>query len=187
MLLLWITKSKQTNMKINWLLALLPAASRAAEVGSKDVGYNWRCNLYCYNKGECRHGKSKFGSYAGVEETAELPWESEGHAGVGMYCACPVGFTGLQCEIAMKVCGDDENTCFNGSACAKETDMDGKLWWRCECDAENSVLSASYAGKYCEHLATTFCNNKKANTLDPGSSYCTNGGQCKERDHAGQQ
>lgn len=163
---------------------LLPPTAWAAEGNDKSVGYgyDWKCNLYCFNNGVCRHGKNKFGSYAGVEETAELPWESEGHATIGMYCACPVGFTGLQCEIAMKVCGDDQHTCFNGAACEKEADKDGKIWWRCECDASNSVLTEKYAGKYCEHIATQFCNK---GGLDPGNAYCTHGGKCKPKSGSG--
>lgn len=169
-------------MKSSWLLVLLPAATWAA-----DVGYNWKCNLYCYQGGECHHGKTKFGSYTDVEEdTTGLPWENANtHGAAGMYCSCPAGYTGLQCEIAMKVCGENEHTCFNGSACAKETDMDGKTWWRCECDVENSVLTDRYAQKYCDHISTTFCN-KNSNNLGSGNSYCKNGGQCKPKDHQGQ-
>lgn len=103
-----------------------------------------------------------------------------------MYCACPAGYTGLQCEIAMKVCGNDEHTCFNGAACAKETDLDGKLWWRCECNVEDSVMDAKYAGKYCEHVATTFCNKGSGDFGYEQMSYCTNGGKCKKKDHEGQ-
>jgi hypothetical protein len=179
-------------MKTSLLLVLLPLASWASDGNTKDVGYDWKCNLYCYNGGECRHGKSKFGTfgtYGGVEATAApLPWESQTQTGDGMYCGCPAGFTGLQCEISMKVCGDNQNTCFNGAACAKESDKDGKTWWRCECDVENSVLTATYAGKYCKHIATTFCTKHAGETgdLDPGQSYCTNGGLCKQKDHDGQ-
>ena len=160
------------------LLLLLPASAWAT--------YDWKCNLHCYNGGDCRHGKGKFGSYAGVEDTDVLPWDREVQPGVGMFCACPVGYTGLQCEIAMKVCGNDEHTCFNGSACARETDKDGKLWWRCECNIEESVMDDQYAGKYCEHVATTFCNKKANDPGNEGFSYCTNGGKCKKADHEGQ-
>ena len=146
------------------------------------AAYDWKCNLYCYNGGECRHGKGKFGTYADVdgEKTDEtLPWERPSNPGFGMYCGCPVGYTGLQCEIAMNVCDENENTCYNGKACARETAADGTIWWRCECDASKSVLTANYAIKYCEHVATVFCDSNK-------KSYCTNGGKCKEKDHEGQ-
>lgn len=160
------------------LVLLLPVATWAT--------YDWNCNLHCFHDGECRHGKGKFGSYAGVDESEVLPWDREVEPGVGMYCACPVGYTGLQCEIAMKVCGNDEHTCFNGAACAKETDKDNKMWWRCECDVAESVLDANYAGKYCEHIATVFCNKKSGDIGLEQSLYCTNGGKCKKKDHEGQ-
>lgn len=172
-------------MKSSLLRLLLPVSVWAK--------YDWQCNLYCYNGGECRHGKGKFGTYADVDgqgttgTTEEaLPWESSANAGFGMYCACPVGFTGLQCEIAMNVCDENENTCYNGNACARETAADGTIWWRCECDASKSVLTASYAIKYCEHVATVFCNKAKNDFGMEQKSYCTNGGKCEEKDHEGQ-
>jgi len=76
-------------------------------------------NFFCYNNGICRHGHGKFGSYTGQEPTLDdLPFEKEFHDN-GMYCTCPVGYTGLQCEIKYVVCGRDDHTCFNGSACVK--------------------------------------------------------------------
>ncbi len=159
-------------------LSLFPVSSWAT--------YDWKCNLHCFNGGECRHGKGKFGSYAGVDESEELPWERTTDPGTGMYCACPVGYTGLQCEIAMKLCPNEEHMCFNGSVCAKETSSDGTAWWRCECDAEASVMTASYAVKYCEHIATVFCNRAGGDFGYEQMSFCTNGGKCKEKDHEGQ-
>lgn len=135
--------------------------------------YDWTCNLFCYNKGVCRHGHGKFGSYAGIEsEIDDLPFEKELHDN-GMYCTCPEGYTGLQCEIKYVTCGRDKHTCFNGSSCVKERSSDnGNIFYRCECDAEGSVMDASYAGKYCEHIATVFCDKNNG-------SFCTNGGRCK--------
>lgn len=143
--------------------------------------YDWTCNLFCYNKGNCRHGHGKFGSYAGIDSmTEELPFEQELHDN-GMYCSCPVGYTGLQCEIAYVTCGRDDHTCFNGSACVKERSSDtGEIFYRCECDIAHSVMDAAYAGKYCEHIATTFCD--AGDGFTHGDSFCTNGGKCKERD-----
>jgi len=140
--------------------------------------YDWSCNLFCYNKGSCRHGHGKFGAYAGIDsQTEELPFETELHDN-GMYCTCPVGYTGLQCEIKYVTCGPESHTCFNGSSCIKERSSDnGKIFYRCECDVKESVMEAPYAGKYCEHIATTFCDAEK-------SSFCTNGGRCKNRNPA---
>ena len=160
------------------LSALMPMLS---------MGYEWGCDLYCYNGGECKHGKGKFGNFAGVseEEGEALPFAEQKHAN-GMYCSCPVGYTGLQCEIKFVVCGEngeDQHTCFNGSECKREKTDSGKMFYRCECDPEKSILSASYAGKFCEHISTVFCD-KHAGSSSTGSSssFCVNGGKCKSKD-----
>ncbi|KAG7345354.1 EGF-like domain containing protein [Nitzschia inconspicua] len=144
--------------------------------------YDFHCNLFCYNGGECRHGHGAFGSYTGVDDDEEMPWEKVRHKN-GMYCICPVGYTGLQCEIKMVVCGADDHTCFNGSTCKKDHSGWGESYWRCECDPKGSVMTASYAGKYCEHESTVFCVGDAASH---SSSFCTNGGRCKERDNSEQ-
>lgn len=172
------TEHPLITMMRSLLLFLLPVSAWAT--------YDWTCNLHCYNDGECKHGKGKFGSYAGVEEEEEMPWEKAAPHPVGMYCSCPIGYTGLQCEIHMKTCGNDEHTCFNGAPCGKERAGDGTTWWRCECDPTDSVMDADYAGRYCEHIATIFCNNNPDDIGHEGTSYCTNGGKCKEKDHEGQ-
>jgi len=149
-------------------------------------------NFFCYNNGICRHGHGKFGSYTGQEPTLDdLPFEKEFHDN-GMYCTCPVGYvsfidivflhaqltfsylsflvtphkfhsyTGLQCEIKYVVCGRDDHTCFNGSACVKEhASNTGEVYYRCECDANESIMSAPYAHNYCEHISTVFCEKYK--------------------------
>jgi len=162
-------------------VSILFAISLAFQNTGLVNGYDWTCNLFCYNGGTCRHGHGKFGAYAGVDSvTDKLPFEQELHDD-GMYCTCPEGFTGLQCEIKYVTCGRDDHTCFNGSACVKERSSDtGKVFYRCECDVEDSVMDAPYAGKYCEHIATIFCEG--GDGFNHGSSFCTNGGKCKNRE-----
>jgi len=168
-------------------LACLMLALLALQNAVPARAYDFKCNLFCYNGGECRHGKGKFGNYAGIGDDEVMPWEKV-TTQTGMYCSCPVGYTGLQCEIKVVVCGDeldsgtttiDEHTCFNGSACQKATSGSGKVYWQCECDPENSIMTSSYAGKYCEHISTVFCGRKGVGG-DP--NFCTNGGKCKEKE-----
>jgi hypothetical protein len=142
-------------------------------------GYDWTCNLHCFHGGTCRHGHGKFGSYAGVEEDEEMPWEKQTHTN-GMYCTCPIGYTGLQCEIAFVVCGADDHTCFNGSRCKKDVSGDNEVYWRCECDVKNSDMSASYAGQFCEHESTVFCHGSGAG-FSHGTSFCVNGGKVRNK------
>jgi len=171
-------------------LLLLPAGVCAT------AELDFFCNLYCFNGGECRHGKGKFGHYvtgdtpvaptgdtASTEESAEapLPWVAEGVKDIGMYCACPPGFSGMQCELKMELCPNDQHECFNGQACAKERSMNGENWWRCECDMDESRLDADYALKYCDKVGTTFCGHNPNDFGFDGTSYCKNGGSCNEK------
>jgi hypothetical protein len=142
--------------------------------------YDWHCNLYCYNGGSCRHGHGKFGSYSDVgdgipDDDASDASAEEVHQQNGMFCICPVGYTGLQCEIKFVVCSPDDHTCFNGSNCKKErAGLTGETYYRCQCDPDGSVLDAPYAGKFCEHISTVFCTG---DGMEHGTSFCSNGGR----------
>lgn len=161
-----------------FLLLAVGIVSRNAGIAD---AYDWTCNLYCYNNGVCRHGHGKFGSFSGIESSDELPFEKEIHDN-GMYCTCPEGYTGLQCEIKYVTCGRDDHTCFNGSACVKEhASNNGNIFYRCECDLEESVMTAKYAGKYCEHISTVFCEGG-SDGFKHSTSFCTNGGKCRDLD-----
>ena len=108
----------------------------------------------------------------------DVPFEQEFHEN-GMYCTCPVGYTGLQCEIKFVTCGRDDHTCFNGASCIKEhASNNGAIYYRCGCDATQSIMDASYAENYCTKIATLFC--EKSDGFTHSTSYCNNGGKCKE-------
>ena len=101
------------------------------------------------------------------------------------------GFVGIRANLISSFdlccysCGEDgvdEHTCFNGSQCKKERTEKGEAYYRCECDVAHSDMSASYAGKYCEHASTTFCNrNKEDSDFGGSTAFCTNGGKCKPK------
>jgi len=158
------------------LALLLPAVAFA---------YNWECNLFCFNGGECRHGKGKFGSYGNVD--AENPWESKDHV-EGMYCSCPSGSTGLQCEISLKGCRTTENNfqhdCDNGMQCKLDKNGEGHSFYHCECD-EDTVFENEYVEKYCAHISTVFCGHNKNDDSFASSQFCVNGGKCLPDDTNG--
>ncbi|CAJ1934336.1 unnamed protein product [Cylindrotheca closterium] len=158
------------------LLLLLPAVNLA---------YNWDCNLFCFNGGECRHGKGKFGSYGNVD--AENPWESKDHV-EGMYCSCPSGSTGLQCEISLKGCRTTENNfqhnCDNGMECKLDKNGEGHSFYHCECD-DDTVFENEYVEKYCAHISTVFCGHNKNDDTFSSSQFCVNGGKCLPDDTNG--
>jgi hypothetical protein len=140
------------------LLASLPSSTWA---------YDFTCNLHCYNEGECQHGKGKFGSYAGLQEDEEMPWEksANGPADIGMFCSCPVGYTGLQCEIKLVVCGrgeEDQHTCFNGSECRKVR-RDSDVWNALLYGLLEVVLTTSFLLSFL--IGTTGTSRKWTNLL----------------------
>ena len=163
------------------VLLLFPAMCQASD-------YSWDCNLYCYHDGQCRHGKGEFGSYQSVHnlEPDENPWEAETHVS-GMYCQCPVGYTGVQCEISLIMCDiggpHDNHTCFNGSECRKGKDGFGTSYYHCACDAETTVMEYDYVKKYCDHIGTVFCGQRNGDDV-ASSMFCNNGGRCKAHNHA---
>eukprot|EP00934_Nitzschia_sp_Nitz4_P005877 Nitzschia sp. Nitz4//scaffold328_size19456//17272//18206//NITZ4_008724-RA/size19456-augustus-gene-0.28-mRNA-1//-1//CDS//3329547983//5867//frame0 len=144
---------------------------------SSVAGYNFDCNLSCLNGGKCTFGAGDgFGSYTDDDAVSALPWSDEYSKKTGMYCTCPSGYTGLQCEIAMVMCDTDTMVCFNGNSCAKmRSQQSNTYWWRCQCDIENSIMTASYAESYCRTVGMVKCT---------GDGYCLNGGKCgpKETD-----
>ena len=174
----------KSSYQLPWLLSFLLSTTITSV-----VAYDFTCNLFCFNGGQCKFGKGQFGSYSGngVQTSATVspvPFAQTDQAS-GMYCSCPVGYTGLQCEIKFIMCGEDgggSHTCFNGQECLKDRTAAGKTYYHCECDIANSQMTLHpYAAKYCEHISTTFCGHN-ANDSGFGSStaYCSNGGKCKE-------
>jgi hypothetical protein len=78
------------------------------------------------------------------------------------HCYCPYGYSGVICEYEYALCGDGEHICFHGSSCLAVDDG-----WECDC----SEASMFAAGLYCQHPATTVCDEALG-------SFCANGGTC---------
>jgi len=144
--------------------------------------FDWNCNLYCFNGGECRHGKGPFGSFGNVD--SENPWDTKSHVD-GMYCSCSSGSTGLQCEISLKGCRTEDNgfqhTCDNGMDCKLAKNGEGHSFYHCEC-GEDTVFESPYVEKYCDHISTVFCSHNKNDDSFSSSQFCVNGGKCLPSD-----
>jgi len=117
-----------------------------------------KCDLPCTNTGECVFGYPNSNQYENLGFDMQQSFSD-------MYCQCPYGFIGLLCSIEIRVCGADEHYCLNDGACVKDDDE-----YTCECA---SGTRDSYAGKNCQHIATSFCAEGKYD------SFCTNNGKCK--------
>jgi len=77
-------------------------------------------------------------------------------------------------------CGAGEHYCLHGSGCVPDNDE-----FTCDCNEVSTELVA-YAGHYCEHTATEFCQGPGAGK----HSFCTNHGTCRGQvglgsDHVG--
>jgi hypothetical protein len=70
----------------------------------------------------------------------------------------------------------DAAFCFNGGSCVELIDSDGRITNHCDC--RTAMGAYHYAGLFCEHQATTFCNS----TNDPtpnGRLFCVHGEACR--------
>lgn len=87
------------------------------------------------------------------------------------HCECSRPFKGDRCE--RTVCEDGVHECKNGSACVlNESTQD------LECDCFSTTdLSYSFAGLECEHRSTDSCMHDNSMSK---TTFCTNGGTCKE-------
>lgn len=96
-----------------------------------------------------------------------------------MYCSCPDGFDGPYCEIKKDSCG--QNHCFHGGRCI-ERSVDGEVLHHCDCTEANKLGDTSYAGRFCQYEATSYCT--KSSGLQ-GHLFCVNNGTCKSDPYDG--
>jgi len=125
------------------------------------------CDLYCQNGGICSNGiKSYDGKAAELVDhfRANLNFDNN------MYCICPKGFTGPQCETQTSSCGNTE--CLNGGKC-KITQWDEYFFCDCSIDDDQEV---SYAGNHCQSESTTYCESPTG--FNQEDFFCTNNGEC---------
>ena len=128
-----------------------------------EADYNERCDLDCKNGGICYFGeapiKSEFDDLSGFQATIN-----------NRHCRCPEGYTGTYCQMKVNICGSGEHFCLQeGSTCVKDNDE-----YTCDCE----TALESYAGSYCQHIATEFCT--PANKVGKVASFCSNNGVCRE-------
>jgi hypothetical protein len=159
---------------------LLLIFATASVLAQGDVG----CSLTCRNGGTCDTGSAN-NAFSGAtkkqsNDKTALPPKDERDNSQSHHCFCPTGYTGPLCEIKYHVCEGDERTCFNGSECIRNVDDRGKTFYHCQCDAVASDLSSVEAHKFCQHIWTEFCT-AEGETIDKSSSFCTNGGVCKDK------
>ena len=85
-----------------------------------------------------------------------------------MFCRCLPGFGGRLCEAPAEQCGNNnDHMCLYGGKCVtnKFQTPDGKVRSQhyCDCAMAMNDNNDYFAGKYCEHKATSMCSNSDWN------------------------
>lgn len=124
-----------------------------------------KCNLECKNGGKCVPGVKNYGTLEGFD----LPFLEEEHVDFE-HCACPVGFTGLDCSVKWVGC-DNKQICVHGSKCEAKGQTGP---FTCNCEGVTNEKGNNVAGEHCQHEATEYCVVGQSSS----HSFCTNGGVC---------
>ena len=91
-----------------------------------------------------------------------------------MSCVCKSGFNGRFCEVPVEQCGNDDDdasgighVCLNGGQCVTTSAQtpEGKVrsQHHCDCTIASNEKNDRFAGKYCEHEATSLCSDNDWN------------------------
>jgi len=124
------------------------------------------CGLGCENGSVCRRVSSENDELSLLVQSGKLIET----------CDCPTRHIGIGCEILKQECDTETNKCPNGKACTKSVGADGTIEHDCDCSLADEV--SKFAGIMCRHPYTEYCANHY-NPEDEVTSYCTNGGKCK--------
>lgn len=127
------------------------------QVRSRRMSTDKDCSLECMNGGTCIPGASS-------------------NNNTSAQCDCPSGYSGLQCDIAVDLCGENQHPCYNGATCVVHAKGESSY---CDCSSAAS-LDRAYAGHFCQHVSTVFCAAPAAGEHLPKHTFCTNGGTCKQ-------
>jgi hypothetical protein len=139
---------------------------------------NPACILNCQNQGKCQMGRAEFGYASEMDEEDGTPYSNRDPS-TEVYCLCPEGFAGVDCEIVLMPC--EGSTCSNGEECVSVQNDQGGIYQHCECDAENTDFRAAYSTHFCRQIATSYCFNRAESAETAGRNhFCTNGGRCKD-------
>ena len=119
------------------------------------------CTLDCQN-GVCFVGAS--GESDNAAQNNRSPLEGSGEH---MFCRCLPGFGGRLCETTVEWCGNNkDHECMNGGECVTTSVQtpDGDIRSRHYCNCTMATNGNDYfAGKFCEHKATSMCSNGDSN------------------------
>eukprot|EP00538_Stauroneis_constricta_P012494 CAMPEP_0119559076 /NCGR_PEP_ID=MMETSP1352-20130426/11797_1 /TAXON_ID=265584 /ORGANISM="Stauroneis constricta, Strain CCMP1120" /LENGTH=1231 /DNA_ID=CAMNT_0007606639 /DNA_START=288 /DNA_END=3983 /DNA_ORIENTATION=- len=139
---------------------------------------------------ECGPGRCVVGSRSPEEfEFMDRVWTNE-EISEHMYCECPEGTGGVNCQAQSTVCGSpqdhssmEEHICFHGASCLQFHPGHGAhpvkdVKYQCDCtvafDPEDP--DAKFAGDHCQYKSSHICRNE--NYADTENFFCVNDGEC---------
>lgn len=193
-ILLWITAATCLSF-LHCPIALIVFVNAK---GKETDGSN--CLLPCRNKGICRTSSrreltvvpnstnmdvpaTRSSNYSNNNSIFSLRILQQHHQQYP-HCLCPVGYTGTLCEIVYQTCDSSSDVCASGATCQRAVDNFGIEFFHCGCDLAKSDLSLPKSLEFCQRVSTVFCNTVNDDPKQSrGSSYCTNGGRCKETEN----
>ncbi|EEC47651.1 predicted protein [Phaeodactylum tricornutum CCAP 1055/1] len=134
--------------------------------------------LHCENQGVCEEGTTSYdflAGFRGVAESGVSLWPFAVEHVQNHHCQCPDRYTGVRCEVEFVTCGDREHTCFHGARCLETMDdlnEQAETVYSCNCETIDTASLTHYAGNFCEHPASSVCDN------GVHRSFCVNDGVC---------
>jgi hypothetical protein len=150
--------------------SLLLLAAAAALSSTTTLVSAQNCNLDC-GVNDCVEGSALFEDHFRDPDGSTFDFHKTTNVN-DEHCACPPGSTGVLCETIYQSCSIGNHKCYHGGKCEDGlVDVFGNDQLFCDCEDATDDEGNQYAGKYCEHKATTFCS-------DDDSHFCLNEGDC---------
>jgi hypothetical protein len=167
------TTMKQNSSLLFSLLPWLCAANNHHTSSSSD--HHMACgNLTCHNGGQCVDISFLAEEQEVPEDPKVLEANAEASGTLLTFCQCPVGYSGITCEVHHdNICEPTQTVCKSGRECV--TNSQDPLVGECPCDIAYGV--SIFAGMMCEKPATEYCDQYNHETGH--ELFCTNGGTCR--------
>jgi hypothetical protein len=153
------------------------------------------CDLACPLDAPCTFGSVDYSNHQSVIDQ----WHSESQSQLpnninGMHCACPSGWTGVQCDHVFETCsfensdgvGDSGHKCYHGGACIPglQDDYENDQLF-CDCTLATSSTDGNgtttrYTGKYCETPVwdNSYCNTNEIGQVQDDNHFCVHDSTC---------
>ena len=139
------------------------------------------CNLSCPNGGVCHFGQANFGRVTSFPYSVTPDFLMQ-YDQNGMYCQCPDGWAGPQCDHRYDICDQSYEggnfPCFHGSKCINLGKKKQKQW-ACDCTKASWLFEDKlFAGTHCQYHNANKCAPSGEDGLEESRWFCVNEGDC---------